>query len=62
VVFATPIAVVVMALVKHLYVEDTLEGSDNSAERGRRAHRSRATSGKKHAAGSSREPAAGIKD
>ena len=62
VVFATPIAVVVMALVKHLYVEDTLEGSDKSTARGRRAHRSRPASGQKGAAGSSREPAAGIKD
>lgn len=34
VIFATPMAVVVMSLVKHLYVEDTLEGDGRAPARG----------------------------
>jgi predicted PurR-regulated permease PerM len=33
VIFATPMAVVVMTLVKHLYVEDTLESDNSPAQR-----------------------------
>lgn len=42
VIFATPIAVVVMALVQHLYVEDTLENHRPAAKTAARPARSRA--------------------
>lgn len=58
VVFATPIAVVVMALVKHLYVEDTLENGKEEAT----ARDPRAANAPKNTAGTEAAPAAETKN